>query len=60
MGYNARNDEIRDSVFRSPHYFFLGPSILLSTIFRASANASAGVEHGFVMASRNLRSACVS
>jgi hypothetical protein len=31
--------------------FFLGPSILLSTIFRASTNASVGVEHGFVAAS---------
>ena len=37
-------------------YCFLGLSILLSTIFRASANASVGVEHGFVAASFNLSS----
>jgi hypothetical protein len=28
--------------------YFLGPSTLLSTIFRASAKASAGVENGIV------------
>jgi hypothetical protein len=33
--------------------FFSWTSILLSTIFRASANASAGVEHGSVTASFN-------
>jgi hypothetical protein len=44
---------------RSPqHVFFLGPSILLSTIFRASANASVGVDHGFVAASFNPSSSC--
>src|SRR5262249_14633527 len=32
-------------------YCFLGLSTLLSTIFRPSANTSAGVEHGFVAAS---------
>lgn len=31
--------------------YFLGPSTLLSTIFRASAKASAGVENGIVAAS---------
>jgi hypothetical protein len=31
--------------------YFLGPSTLLSTIFRASAKASAGVAHGIVAAS---------
>src|SRR5664280_3178332 len=30
--------------------YFLGPSTLLSTIFRASAKASAGVENGIVAA----------
>jgi hypothetical protein len=32
-------------------FYFLGPSTLLSTIFRASAKASAGVENGIVVAS---------
>jgi hypothetical protein len=31
--------------------YFLGPSILLSTIFRASSNAPTGVENGIVSAS---------
>jgi hypothetical protein len=31
--------------------YFLGPSTLLSTIFRASPKASAGVERGIVAAS---------
>lgn len=41
------------------NYFFLGPSILLSTIFRASANASVGDEHGFVAASFSPSSSCI-
>ena len=32
---------------------FLGPSTLLSTIFRASSNARAGVGSGGVLVSRN-------
>ncbi len=32
-------------------FYFLGPSTLLSTIFRASPKASAGVKSGFVVAS---------
>jgi hypothetical protein len=35
----------------SPERYFLGPSTFLSTIFRASSNAPAGVENGIVVAS---------
>jgi TPR repeat protein len=34
-----------------PENYFIGPSTLLSTIFRASSNAPAGVENGIVSAS---------
>jgi hypothetical protein len=40
-------------------FYFLGPSTLLSTIFRASAKTSAGVENGSVAASLSTSSSCI-